>query len=507
MTEKLINMVGITKSFPGVQALQKVDFDLLPGEVHCLVGENGAGKSTLMKILSGAYKSDEGEIQIEGVSYTSYSPIKAHDLGIETIYQETDLVFEMSVANNIFLGHEPLTSLGTVDKKELKKQTLFLMEKLHLQISPEALVKDLSPANRQLVQILKALSHKSKVLIMDEPGAVLSDYELQNLFVLLKQLKQEGLGIIYISHRLEEILFIGDRITVLRDGKNIITTDAKNISIEKIIEYMVGRPLGEQFGKTPSFTDEVVMEVSELTADGRVNDISFFLRKGEILGLAGLIGAGRSELLSCLFGLDRIDKGIIRIKGKEVEITSPQKAMEYGLGLIPEDRRESGLILSRSVKDNIAITVLDQLSKGIILSGRKVKELAEKFVKKLGIKTRSINQLTRNLSGGNQQKVVLAKWLAANSTILLLDEPTRGVDINAKSEIYHIINDLTKNGVSIIMASSELPEILGMSDRILVMAEGRITKEFSADEATQVEIMKYAVPSSAIHKCASEATN
>jgi ABC-type sugar transport system ATPase subunit len=499
MVEPLVQMKNISKGFPGVQALSSVSFDLQPGEVHCLVGENGAGKSTLMKILSGAEQADQGEIVLSGQSYPGYDPVKAYDLGIAAIYQETDLVLQMSVAHNIYLGHEPeYGSWGGLNRRKLKEASRELMKTVHLDISPDELVANLTPANRQMVQILKALSYNSKILIMDEPGAVLSDYELERLFVLLEHLKSQGIGIIYISHRLEEILKIGDRVTVLRDGAHIVTCRTGDVTISQIIEYMVGRPLGEQYNKTPAFTEDVVMSVRGLGVRGQFKDISFDLRRGEILGMAGLIGAGRSEVLHALFGLTRADAGEVIIEGKPVKIRSPKDAMQHSLGLVPEDRRESGLVTGRSVRDNIALTVLDALGKGLSLDQNQVDRLSAQYMRRLEIRAPSIYQLVKNLSGGNQQKVVLSKWLAANTRILLLDEPTRGVDVSAKAEIYKAINELTGQGVSIIMASSELPEILGMSDRVLVMAGGQMTRLMPVAEASQVEIMKYAVPSSAI---------
>lgn len=496
MTDYLVQMNNISKAYPGVRALDSVSFDLKPGEVHCLVGENGAGKSTLMKILSGAEQADRGEILLSGNTFTGYDPVTAHKLGIAAIYQETDLVLQMSVAHNIFLGHEQVYGWGGLNRSKMKKDSIALMKTINLDLSPDELVANLSPANRQMIQILKALSYNSKVLIMDEPGAVLSDYELERLFVLLDQLKKQGIGIIYISHRLEEILRIGDRVTVLRDGSHIVTCPTQDITIDQIIEYMVGRPLGEQYNKTPSFSDEVVMSVRNLTLRGQFDDISFDLHKGEVLGMAGLIGAGRSELLHCLFGLTHANKGEISIENRIVNIRSPKTAIHHGMGLIPEDRRESGLVVGRSVRENISLSVIDKMGKFLSVDQGKVNRLATEYIKLLEIRTPSIYQLVKNLSGGNQQKIVLSKWLAANTHILLLDEPTRGVDVNAKAEIYRAINQLTKQGVSIIMASSELTEVLGMSDRILVMAGGRITKEMRVAEASQVEIMKFAVPAS-----------
>ena len=494
MDEYLVRMSGICKSYPGVRALDDVSFDLRPGEVHCLVGENGAGKSTRMKILSGAEHPDAGQIEVSGSVSTGYSPVKAHTLGIAAIYQETDLVPDLTVAQNVFLGHEPLTWWKGLDRGALRRKSEELLRLIRLDVAPDELVGNLTPANRQLVQILKALSYESRVLIMDEPGAVLSDYELDRLFDLLNDLKNAGIGIIYISHRLEEILRIGDRVTILRDGAHIATTDAHATTIGWIIEQMVGRPLGEQYAKTPAFSDEVAMSVRNLSRKGRFEDISFDLHRGEILGLAGLVGAGRSDLLHCLFGLDRATSGEIQIGGNTATIRSPQDAMAHGLGLIPEDRRESGLIVNRSLRENVCMTVIGRMGRGMVVDNHKVNSLAVQYVDKLAIRTPSIFQLVRNLSGGNQQKVVLSKWLAAETRILLLDEPTRGVDVNAKAEIYRAMNELAAQGVSIIMASSELPEVLGMSDRILVMAAGRLTSVMPIAGATQVEIMRLAVP-------------
>jgi ABC-type sugar transport system ATPase subunit len=494
MEDYLVRMAGICKSYPGVCALDGVDFDLRPGEVHCLVGENGAGKSTLMKILSGAEQADAGQIAVAGNTWSGYSPVQAHALGIAAIYQETDLVPDLTVAQNIFLGHEPVNRWKGLDRRALRRQSAELLDLIHLDVAPDDLVADLTPANRQLVQILKALSYESRILIMDEPGAVLSDYELDRLFNLLSDFKREGMGIIYISHRLEEILRIGDRVTILRDGTHIATADAHATTTGWIIEQMVGRPLGEQYTKTPALTEAVAMSVRHLSRKGQFEDISFDLRRGEILGLAGLVGAGRSDLLRCLFGLERATSGEIEVDGKVVAIHSPQAAMAQGLGLIPEDRRESGLIVNRSVRENICMTVIDRMGRGAVVSSQRVNRLAHHYIDKLAIRTPSILQLVRNLSGGNQQKIVLSKWLAAETRILLLDEPTRGVDVNAKAEIYRAMNELAAQGVSIIMASSELPEVLGMSDRVIVMAAGRVTTVMPIEEATQVEIMRHAVP-------------
>jgi len=496
----LVRMSGISKSYPGVQALDHVDFDLYPGEIHCLVGENGAGKSTLMRILSGAEGPDHGTIAIAGKKHDALNPILGHELGIATIYQETDLVMPMSVALNIFLGHES-AFLGTlVNRRSLNRKAQALMNEFGLDIRPQTPVRLLSPANQQLVQIVKALSRDSQVLILDEPSAKLALNEIEHLFTLLSRFRENGLGIIYISHHLNEVLEIGDRVTVLRDGKLVSTQSTENITEDHLIELMVGRTLGEQFGKVESVRDEVVMSVQNLTIKGQFEGISFDLHKGEVLGIAGLVGAGRTELLQCLFGASRPSHGYILMGGKRIRMLSPADAVRHGIGLVPEERRASGLVLDRSVAHNVSFPILSRISRLMFINFRRMAAIAQDYVNRLNIRTPSLGQRVRTLSGGNQQKVVLAKWLAVGVKVLLLDEPTRGIDVGAKSEIYHLINQLTNDGVSIIMVSSELPEVLGMSDRVLVMAEGRVTKELITSDTNQVEIMKHAVVDSSLKK-------
>lgn len=492
----LVRLTGISKSYPGVKALDDVDFDLMPGEVHCLVGENGAGKSTLMKILSGAENPDEGQIIINGNNYAGITPSLGISLGISTIYQETDLVGTMSIANNIFLGHEPTRRWGTVDHKELNKEAIVLLENVGVEHPASTLVRDINTANKQLVQIAKALSHESKVLIMDEPGATLNDHELEKLFTIVRKLKSDGIGIIYISHRLNEVKNIGDRVTVLRQGKQVSTKSINEVSISSLIRDMVGKKLEEHFVKEPAFEEEVLLSVRNISYKNRFQNISFDLRKGEVLGIAGLVGAGRSDLLNCLFGAFRPEKGEIILFGVRVRRHSPSSSVKMGIGLVPEDRRDEGLILIRSVDENITLPTIDRYSPRLVIDFKKVADTATRYVENLNIVTPSIKQIVENLSGGNQQKVVVSKWLAADTKILLLDEPTRGIDVGAKSEIYNLINRLTKEGISIIMASSELPEVINMSDRILVMAEGQITQELPGgrDKVTQEEIMEFAVP-------------
>jgi ABC-type sugar transport system ATPase subunit len=489
--DTLVRMSGITKSYPGVAALRGVDFDLKAGEVHCLVGENGAGKSTLMRILTGAEQPDQGVVEIAGQSAGNRTPAQAHRLGVSAIYQETDLVPELTVTQNMFLGHEPRNRFGMLDRAAMRRGAERVLSELNVSLPVDARVSELSAANAQLVQIAKALTRETKVLIMDEPGAVLSDHELRTLFEIVADLRARGLGIVYISHRLEELLRIGDRVTVMRDGRWVSTSSVADTSVPEIIRAMVGRELTDQYHKTPAVQDDVVLSVRGLSVRGHFSDISFELRRGEIVGLAGLVGAGRSSLLSCLFGATRAHSGEIVLNGRPVRGRSPVAAIEQGIGLVPEDRRGSGLVLGRSVAENLVLPSLDRLSRGAL------RDVVRRYVDQLRVKTPSTAQPVRFLSGGNQQKVVLGKWLARGVSVLLLDEPTAGVDVGAKAEIYALINSLAAEGMSILMASSELLEVLGMSDRVLVMSEGRITAELSREDATQEKIMRHAVPASA----------
>jgi ABC-type sugar transport system ATPase subunit len=493
----LAQLRGIVKRYPGVDALREVDFTLHAGEVHCLVGENGAGKSTLMRILSGAERPDAGTIAIGTVTSQGLTPSQGLALGIGAIYQELDLVPQLSVAENIFLGHELRTRWGTLDSVRMRRASLTLLERIGATIDPGLPVEQLATANRQLVQIAKALSRDSRVLILDEPGAVLSDHELRGLFAAIAQLKQQGIGIIYISHRLEEVLAIGDTVTVMRDGTRVHTGPAADLTVDKLIHLMVGRPLGEQFARAATSQDQVVLSVRNLSCRGHFAKVGFELRRGEILGLAGLVGAGRTALLNCLFGALPPDAGEIWLDGRRVVIGSPRQAVRLGLGLVPEERREMGLVLGRSVAENIALTTLDRGGGSPLLDRQKMQQTAARSVEQLRIKTPSTSQAVRTLSGGNQQKVVLAKWLVAGVRVLLLDEPTRGVDVGAKAEIYQLMRRLAGEGIAIVMASSELPEVIGMSDRILVMAGGCVTYEHRGGAISQDELLRYAVPQAA----------
>jgi ABC-type sugar transport system ATPase subunit len=490
-------MSGIAKSYPGVAALRGVGFELRTGEVHCLVGENGAGKSTLMRILTGAEQPDQGVIEIGAHVSGQLRPAEAHGLGVSAIYQETDLVPELTVAQNMFLGHELRNRFGVLDRAAMRREAARVLAELNVSLPADVQVGQLSAANAQLVQIAKALTRSTRVLIMDEPGAVLSDHELKTLFEIVADLRRRGLGIIYITHRLEELKRIGDRVTVMRDGRWVCTRKVADTSVPEIIRAMVGRELTDQYRKVPAVRDEVVLEARGLTVRNHFTEVSFRLHRGEIVGLAGLVGAGRSSLLGCLFGLLPAQSGLVLRDGRPLRIRSPMVAIAHGIGLVPEDRRGAGLVLGRSVAENLTLPSLDGLSRGALLRPKALREVAGRYVSELRVKTPSLAQSVRFLSGGNQQKVVLGKWLARGVSVLLLDEPTAGVDVGAKAEIYALINELAAEGISILMASSELPEVLGMSDRVLVMSEGRVTAELSGNEATQEKIMSHAIPESA----------
>ncbi|MCB1486617.1 MAG: sugar ABC transporter ATP-binding protein [Bauldia sp.] len=476
-----------------MRALKDVDFDVHGGEIHCLVGENGAGKSTLIRILTGAQSPDSGSIEVDGREFDSLTPAIGQQLGIGAIYQETDLVMQLSVADNIFLGHERVTRGGLLDRAGMDAEVRRLMGLLNASFSPETIVRDLGPAQRQLVQIAKSLSRRIRFLILDEPTAALTENEIGRLFVLLNRLKADGIGMIYVSHRLNEIMEIADRVTVMRDGEKLVTAPVGDFTKDKLIEAMVGRQIDADARRRSSATDEVVLKARGLTVAGQFEDIGFTLHKGEILGLAGLVGAGRSELLECLFGVSAPSAGTIELDGREIQIRSTRHAVRLGFGLVPEERRESGLIIGRSVAENLAFAILDKITRWLMIDRGRLRANAGTMVGRLGIRTPTIDQRAGLLSGGNQQKVVIGKWLASDPRILLLDEPTRGIDINAKFEIYELVRELAAQGISIVVASSELPELLALCDRILVLASGRKVAEFDGATASQVEIMRHAV--------------
>lgn len=494
MAETLLGMQGITKEFPGVLALDAVDFDLYEGEVHCLVGENGAGKSTLMKILSGAYSKNKGKVYIRGRETEITDPHQGRMLGISVIYQELDLVPSLSVAENIFLGNEIYTQWRTISWRKIKIEAKKLLNSLGMDFPVDTPVRDLSIAHQQFVATARALSLKSQILVMDEPSAVLTGKELDLLFETIRRLKERGLGIIYISHRLAEVFEIGDRITILRDGKRVKEVQLKEITLDEVVRHMVGREIKDYFFKEKVPVGENVLTVKNLKREGILHSISFELRKGEILGISGLVGAGRTELARAIVGGDPIDEGEIFLDGEKVSIKSPSHALNLGIGLIPEDRKRDGLLLSRSVEENISLPILRGITRFWVINFRKLFETVRHFIDYLRIMTPSLDQLVVSLSGGNQQKVVLAKWLASKCKILVMDEPTRGIDVGAKVEIYHLMNNLVKEGVSLIFISSELPEILSLSDRIVVMCEGRITRELLPKETSQEEILEFSLP-------------
>ena len=490
----LVEMDGISKEFPGVQALRGCRFELRRGEVHALVGENGAGKSTLMKILAGVYHKDAGRIQLNGADVDIPTPRAAQQLGISIIHQELSLMPHLTAAQNIFIGREPRGRIPfVIDQRTLNEKARVLFQSLHLNVDPQAKVGKLSVAQQQMVEIAKALSYNAQVLIMDEPTATLTDTEIDELFRIIRAVRKNGVGVVHISHRLEELKLISDRVTVMRDGQYIATVDTKDALIERIISMMVGRTIYEEAREIPTANPDVVLEVRGLNRGRMVRDVSFNLRKGEILGLAGLVGAGRTEVARAVFGADRPESGTILVHGKVAHIQSPADAVHLGIGYLSEDRKRFGLAVGMDVETNIVLATLRKFADAIgRVDFRRTRATAEQRVHRLDIKTPSIHQKVRNLSGGNQQKVVIAKWLTADTEILIFDEPTRGIDVGAKSEIYHLLNELARQGKAIIMISSELPEILRMSHRIVVMCEGRIRGELSGAEATQEKIMTYA---------------
>ena len=494
--EYLLQIIDITKDYPGVRALDRAKFEIKQGEVHALVGENGAGKSTLIKILAGAVQKDEGDISFNGVNVEINSPQESQRLGISVIYQEFNLVPQLNVSENIFLGREMNRGIwGILNRKQEEQKAKEILARLGANLDSKTPVNKLSVAGQQIVEIAKALSSDAKLIAMDEPSSALTDREIKSLFTLIENLKSEGVSIIYISHRLEEIFQIADRVTVLRDGQWIGTFPVDKVGKDELIEMMVGRKLHEGFPRRQAKIGKEILVLKSITRKGVIEDISFELREGEILGITGLVGSGRTEVVRAIFGADEIDEGEIYFNGNKVKIKSPIDAIKMGISLLTEDRQAYGLILDMTVRENITLANLKNLSKFSVIKKCQEHEAADRFIDELRIKTPSREQTTRNLSGGNQQKVVLSKWLLANSKVIIFDEPTKGIDVGAKVEIYQLMNQLAESGVGVIMISSELPEILGMSDRIIVMCEGRIKAEFSAENATQTQIMNHAVPS------------
>lgn len=496
--EPVLTLDGVSKRFPGVVALDAVSFDLRPGEVHVLVGENGAGKSTLVKLLSGIYQPDGGEIRVDGRTVVLRDPHEAQHLGISTVHQELNLVPHLDVGRNIFLGREPMRGLGgIVDYTAMHRAAAAQLRELGIAIDTRRQVKTLGIALQQMVEIAKALVANARVLILDEPTAAITAEEAEQLFLIVERLRAQGTAIILISHHLEDATRIGDRVTVLRDGRWVATLPMAETSRRDLIRLMVGRELTQQFPKQPVERGPVALRAEGLTRRGVLHDICFEVRRGELLGVAGLVGAGRSELARAIFGVDKRDTGRIEIDGRPVQIHNPKDAIRHRLALLPEDRKQQGLVLPLSVADNIALATPDKLGAGGGLVPPSLRtRAAQRFVEALRIKTPSTKQPVRLLSGGNQQKVVLAKWLLTEADIFIFDEPTRGIDVGAKVEVYRLMNDLLARGAAIIMISSELPEVLGMSDRILVMRSGRIVAELDGATATQEEIMTHAAAGS-----------
>lgn len=492
----LVRMEGIEKSFPGVRALDDCHFELQSGEVHALCGENGAGKSTLMNVLAGIYPKDAGRIFFKGSLVDIATPRAARDLGISIIHQELSLMRHLTVAQNIFIGREPRRGplRFVLDEERNNQQTQALLSRLNIKLDARAKVGDLTVAMQQMVEIARALSLNTEVLIMDEPTAALTDNEIAALFDIIRQLREQGVGIVHISHRLEELKLIADRVTVMRDGRYVDTVRTDAAPIDRIISMMVGRTIFEATPEVPEQpSSEVVLEVRGLNRGRAVRDVSFQVHRGEILGFAGLVGAGRTEVARLIFGADRLDSGHIFVEGKQVHIRSPRDAVAHGIGYLSEDRKRFGLALGLDVELNTVLAALGRYV-GVIgwVQPSRTRAVAESHVHGLSIKTPGLQQKVKNLSGGNQQKVVVGKWLTADSSVLIFDEPTRGIDVGARSEIYRLLNALAQQGKSIIMISSDLPEILRMSHRILVMCEGRITGELKAGDASQEAIMHHA---------------
>ncbi len=495
MGEVILTMKGIDKSFPGVHALDHVDFEVKRGEVHALMGENGAGKSTLMKVLTGIYKKDSGTITYEGKEIEFHSTREAQDAGVVIVHQELNMVGDLTVAQNIFIGREPKKGIR-IDDKKMIEESRKLFDELHIDINPKEKMSNLTVGKQQMCEIAKAISHKAKVIIFDEPSAALTEKEIADLFTIIRDLREKQLGIVYISHRMDEIKVITDRVTVMRDGGYVGTLITKDSTKEDIINMMVGRVIYED-PKTQSAVPKdapVVLKVEHLNAGKMVQDVSFELRKGEILGFSGLMGAGRTETARALFGADPKTSGKISVMGKdgqlhEVTIHTPQDAVKAGIGYLSEDRRRYGVVVQKSIIENTTLATMEQYTSGLLINKGKEKKITQKYIDELATKTPGADQLVVNLSGGNQQKVVIAKWLVRDSEILIFDEPTRGIDVGAKNEIYKLMNKLAAEGKSIIMISSEMTEILRMSDRIIVMCEGKKTGEIDISEATQENIM------------------
>ncbi|MDQ8182940.1 sugar ABC transporter ATP-binding protein [Pelagicoccus sp. SDUM812005] len=487
----ILQLKNITKKYPGVIALNDVSIDFVKGEAHALVGENGAGKSTLIKSCTGAVIPDEGLIAVEGEEFSSLTPQLSEQKGIGVIYQEFNLVGELSVAENIFLGRAIRKGI-TIDRKAMVRESAKIFEQFNIDIDPNALVSSLTVGYQQLVEIAKALSQNAKILIMDEPSAPLTSAEAERLYVMVEKLKKTGVTVIYISHRMEEIFRLTERITVLRDGHKIATVKTSDTNMDDLVKLMVGRELKETYpARKDCISDEVLLDVQNLSGNG-VHDTSFQIRKGEVLGFAGLIGAGRTETAELLFGAARKTGGTIRLNGKEINPKTPRDAIDSGIALVPEDRKGKGALLEMDIRTNTSMAILERISKFMVVDKKEEKRIANSYRESIRIKTPSIEQKIKNLSGGNQQKVIIARWLASEPELVIFDEPTRGIDVGAKSEIYTLVNSLVESGKAVLMISSEMEEVMGMSDRIIVLCEGKISGELNRKDFKQETIMNFA---------------
>jgi rhamnose transport system ATP-binding protein len=485
----ILELVGVSKRFGAVEALKDVSLALSAGEVHALVGENGAGKSTLVRILAGVHRPDSGSLKLDGQELVLRGPASARNRGIAVIHQHPNLFPDLEVAENVFIGRLPRGHLGRVDWRELHRQAEKLFANLGVAQKVNVPVRGLSVADQQLVEIAKALSMEARVLVMDEPTAALSANEVERLFAITRQLRDRGVAVLFVDHRMDEVFEIADRVSVLRDGGHVITAPISDLTPEDTIRHMVGRRVESMYPKTEASVGEIALEVRGLTRKGVFNDVSFEVRRGEIVGLAGLVGAGRSEIARVLFGIDRADAGEVRVLGTRANIGSPADAMRLGIVYVPEDRHEQGLVLDFSIAANITLPIVRRLSRLLVLDRGRERDLATDYSKQLQVRSTGVRQRVSGLSGGNQQKVVIAKWLATKPTVLLLDEPTHGVDIGAKAEVHRIISQLALQGMAIVLISSELPELMGMADRVLVLHEGRVAAGFGRDELSQERIM------------------
>lgn len=492
MGETIVSMKNISKNFPGVKALDHVQFELRSGEVMALLGENGAGKSTLMKILSGVYTRDEGSLEIFGKEYGDLTPRQAQEIGVAIIHQELNMCRHLSVAENMFLGREKVKA-GVLSNAQMEEEAARILEELKIDMDPGQVVGELPVSKQQMVEIAKALSTHARILIMDEPTSALTAREIEDLFRIIRDLKAKGCGIVYISHRLEELSHIVDRVTIMRDGQFITSMNFRDTTLDEIIANMVGREIKEKFPRVSCKKGKKILEVRNLNAGHMVRNVNFSLYEGEIVGFAGLMGAGRTETTRAIFGVDPKEGGEIILDGKPVTIRKPEDAIRAGIVLAPEDRKKDGLCTKLSIRHNIALPNLDLIcNKFGVINSQKELEMCDRVVENLKVKTPSVEVNTGNLSGGNQQKVVVGKWLARNSRVVIFDEPTRGIDVAAKVEIYNLMNDLKKQGIAVMFVSSEMPEVMGIADRIIVMCDGRITGEMSAEEATQSGILTLA---------------